>query len=156
MPVQAMGRLLVIAVTVCSVARAPALAATSDECTAMGDDLLAAKKSHNDDRALDVSTRIVSECDSLGIATLAEHFHEIGQDGLALGTADACVQTYPQELLCWLTKGAQHVHLRQAKEAQKAYRQALILAKEPAEKQKIEDLLERLHRAERWEEIFGH
>jgi hypothetical protein len=151
------GRLF-LAITAAVYSAAPMLvsAATTEQCLTMADDLLAAKKGKNDDRAMDVSTKIVSECHSLGIASIAQHFHDIGQDGLALGAADACVQRYPQEELCWATKAAQHVHQRQAKEAEDAYKQALTLVNDPSEKQKIQDLLESLHRIRRREEIFVH
>lgn len=150
------GLLLLTTAAVCSVAFMPAFAASTDECIVMGDNLLAAKKSNNQGRVLDVSRRVVSECDSVGMASLAQHFHQIGQDGLALGVADACVKTYPQAVLCWVTKGAQHVHQREAKEAEDAYTQALAREKDPDEQQKIKHLMESVHRAKRWDEIFGH
>src|SRR5215469_11001353 len=125
------GLLLLIAATGLIIASMPGFAAgTGDQCSTSGEEYLNADK-RDERRVMDAARRVVDSCDAFGMARLVEHFHKIGRDGLARAVADACVSLYPREIVCWTEKAAQHVHQRQPKEAEDAYRQALTLENDP-------------------------
>ena len=133
-----------------------AIAATDPECMHMGEELLEAKKASNETQAIDISQRIITECDSLALADLAGHFYKIGQIHLALATINGCVLMHPQDVVCWMEKGQQHVHTGQFEDAENAYEHAVALLDADKKTQlAVQGLLDDVHRLKRMREIFG-